>query len=590
MSRYIFEVSWEVANKVGGIYTVISSKAKYVKERYGENYFVIGPYLGAKNESEFHFLNPPEKFQDCLDNLIAKGVIVYYGEWLIEGRPKGFLIDFRKYLFDVNSFKYELWLKYQIDSLRTGQDYDEPLAWSRGIYDFISELVKNEEFKYSIFHFHEWLSGFALLFSSDLPIIKIFTTHATVLGRTLSSNNIHFWENLDKLNPEEEAYKYGVEAKHLVEKASAQKADFFTTISQITKEEAEVILKRKVDFVLPNGLDLSRFLTFEEISAKHRINKSILQEFILYFFSPYFKNQCPIKNSLIFFTSGRKEIVNKGFDVLLQALGLLNKKLKEEKSEVDVYFFFFVPDEIIDVNREVLNNLITYKSLEEFLKNIQGEIFSRILHQIVHQKEIEIEKIFSLEEKTEIERIIKKISTHNKPPLSTHVLREDNELLKLAYQNNLLNLEEDKVKIIFYPIYLNSADGFLNLNYYDAINGCHLGVFPSYYEPWGYTPLETLGAGVMTITTDMTGFANYLEEKRLITKDNPGIWILRRKNRKNEEVVKDLFQLLYKITKMKRSERIQNKYEARILASHFSWEKLIVNYFDLYETAWQKFK
>jgi hypothetical protein len=193
MSRYIFEVSWEVANKVGGIYTVLSSKAKYIKKRYGDFYFLIGPYLGAKNEAEFHFLKPPENFEPIINDLYAKGVMVYYGEWLIEGRPKVFLIDFSKYLSQVNYLKYELWVKFQIDSLRTGDDYNYPLAWSRAVSDFIEEISKREEFKYSIFHFHEWLSGFALLFSLDLPIIKIFMTHATVVGRTLSSLNFDIW-------------------------------------------------------------------------------------------------------------------------------------------------------------------------------------------------------------------------------------------------------------------------------------------------------------------------------------------------------------------------------------------------------------
>jgi len=162
-------------------------------------------------------------------------------------------------------------------------------------------------------------------------------------------------------------------------------------------------------------------------------------------------------------------------------------------------------------------------------------------------------------------------------------LSENNEFIKLFKQEGLLNKEDDKVKVLLYPIYLNPADGFLNLNYYEAINGCHLGVFPSYYEPWGYTPLETLAAGVMTITSDLTGFANYLEEKRLIKKDFPGIWILKRKGKKSEEVIQDLAEIMIEIVKMKRIERIQNKYEAKVLASHFDWEEMIKHYFEMYD-------
>jgi glycogen(starch) synthase len=589
MSRYIFEVSWEVANKVGGIYTVLSSKAKYIKKRYGDFYFLIGPYLGAKNEAEFHFLKPPENFEPIINDLYAKGVMVYYGEWLIEGRPKVFLIDFSKYLTQVNYLKYELWVKFQIDSLRTGDDYNYPLAWSRAVSDFIEEVSKREEFKYSIFHFHEWLSGFALLFSLDLPIIKIFMTHATVVGRTLSSLNFDIWGKLKEIDPLAKAYEHSIEAKHMVEKRSAEKADYFVTISQVVKEEAEIILGRKVDFILPNGFDLSRFPTFEEISSEHRKNKNIILEFLLYLFTPYFKKHCPVENSLIFFTSGRKEIVNKGFDIIIKALSILNEKMKEENISKNIFFFFFVPDEIKDVNHEILNNLIVYKSLEEYFESIKNEINSKILHSLLHKNyNLTLEHIFSSEELLEIQRILNQIKASENVPLSTHILSENNEFIKLFREEGLLNKEEDKVKVLLYPIYLSPADGFLNLNYYEAINGCHLGVFPSYYEPWGYTPLESLAAGVMTITSDLTGFANYLEEKRLIKRDFPGIWILRRRGRKNEEAAKDLAQMMMEIVKMKRIERIQNKYEARVLASHFDWEEMVKNYFEMYEKIIKK--
>jgi len=584
MSKYIFEVSWEVANKVGGIYTVLSSKAKYVKKKYGDFYYLIGPYLGAKNESEFHFLKPPEIFETIINSLYTKGIVVYYGEWLIEGRPKTFLIDCSKYLAQVNYLKYELWVKFQIDSLRTHDDYNYPLAWSRAVSDFIEELSKKEEFKYSIFHFHEWLSGFSLLFSLDFPIIKIFMTHATVLGRTLSSLNFDLWERIKEIDSLGKAYEYGVEAKHMVEKRATEKADYFVTVSQIVKEEAENILGRNVDFILPNGFDLSRFPTFEEISNQHRKNKNVILEFLLYLFTPYYRSHCSIENSLIFFTSGRKEIINKGFDVIIKSLGLLNKRLKEESVDKSVFFFFFVPDEIKDINHEILNNLIVYKSLEEYFESIKNEINSKILHSLLHKNHnLTLEHLFSSEAILEIQRILNQIKTLKEAPLSTHILSENNEFIKLFKQEGLLNKEDDKVKVLLYPIYLNPADGFLNLNYYEAINGCHLGVFPSYYEPWGYTPLETLAAGVMTITSDLTGFANYLEEKRLIKRDFPGIWILKRKGKKSEEVIQDLAEIMIEIVKMKRIERIQNKYEAKVLASHFDWEEMIKHYFEMYD-------
>jgi glycogen(starch) synthase len=584
MSKYIFEISWEIANKVGGIYTVLSSKAKYLKDFYGKNYFVIGPYLREKSQSDFRILSVPKEFEEIIDNLQKQGIIVYYGEWLVEGYPHGFLIDFQKFLHEINSVKYELWQKFAIDSLRTGKDYDEPVAWSKAVSLFIKELVKKDEFQNSIFHFHEWLAGTSLLLANEIKQKKIFTTHATILGRTLASAGINFWSEISTLDPLKLAYDFNIEAKYLIEKNSAKFADILTTISTITAFEVECFLKRKVDAILPNGIDLSKFPTFEEIATQHRKNKNLILNFILYFFSPYFQKSCSVKNSLIFFLSGRKEIKNKGFDIALLALGRLNQLLKEKNLNLNIYVFVFVPDEIIDVNHHILENLITYRGLENYLDELGDEIRSRLLHSLIHQRPITGEKLFDQEESLEIQKILGKIKKGRETPLSTHIVSENNEFLQLFHRAGLLNKEEDKVKVIFYPIYLSSTDGFLNLNYYDAINGCHLGIFPSFYEPWGYTPLETLAAGVMAIITDLTGFASYIEENKLLTKETPGLWILKRRNKTDEEVIQELTETFFKIATMERAERIQNKYEARRLASHFDWRELVKNYIKLYES------
>ncbi len=578
MSKYLFEISWEVGNKIGGIYTVLSSKAGYIKNHYGKNYFVVGPYLGAKSHNDFRILEPSGEFKEIINNLQKRGLIIYYGEWLVNGLPNGFLIDFQKYLHEINSIKYELWEKFGIDSLRTSRDYDEPVAWSKAVSEFIKELIKMG-CRDSIFHFHEWLSGATILFLKDYNLKTIFTTHATVLGRTLAGIGINFWE--EYIDPQKIAYDLGIEAKHGIEKYSAKFSKILTTISYLTAWEVEKFLGRKADNILPNGIDLKKFPTFEEIATQHQKNKSRILDFILYFFSPYFKKHCPVQNSLIFFISGRKEIKNKGFDITLLALGQLNKTLKNKNINKNIYLFVFVPQEFIDIDHSVLENLITYQSLEHYLENLSKEIHSRILHFLIHQKPIK--DIFNNEEILEIRKILSRIKIGKEIPKSTHLLNPANEFLDLLKKAGLNNAEEDKVKVILYPIYLNSADGFLNLDYYEAVNGSHLGIFPSFYEPWGYTPLETLAGGVMAVTSDLTGFASYIKEKGLLSFEHPGLFILERKGRKESEVIDDLTEIFLKIVLMSRSERIQNKYEARRLASHFDWEELIKNYLNVYE-------
>jgi len=583
MSKYIFEISWEIANKVGGIYTVLASKAKFLKDIYGRNYFVIGPFIEGKSEIDFKILPLPDEFKNVYERLKDKQINLYYGEWLVEGYPNGFLLDFKKSLQEINSLKYDLWHNFGIDSLRTGIDYDEPVAWSKSVAEFIKLISQDPKFENSIFHFHEWLSGVALLLNNSIKQKKVFTTHATVLGRAIAGAGIDFWPEISNLDPLKTAYQFNVEAKHLIEKNSAKFCDVLTTVSNITSLEVECFLSRKVDKILPNGIDLGKFPTFEEISMSHQKNKEAILKFILYMFSPYSEKSCPTRNSLIFFISGRKEIKNKGFDIAIKSLGYLNQILKTKSIETNIYTFIFVPDQIIDVNHDLLENLTTYKALEDYLFELQDEIQSRLLHTLIHKKEIDSNKLIDKNELLEIQKILNKIRKETTPPVSTHILSKDNEFLNLLEKAELKNQADDKVKVILYPIYLSSTDGFLNLNYHEAVNGSHLGIFPSFYEPWGYTPLETLAAGVMAITTDLTGFSSYIQENKLLSKENPGLFIIKRKNKSEKEIINDLVNKLFKIVTMSRSERIQNKYEARRLASYFDWKDLIKKYLEVYE-------
>jgi glycogen(starch) synthase len=582
MEPILIEISWEVANKVGGIYTVLKEKARYIQEKFKNNYYLIGPFLPNKSFSDFSALPIPYEFEPIIDEVKKFGIDVYYGEWLIESRPKCFLIDYTRFLENINNLKYELWAKYRIDSLRTGDDYNHPIAWCKAVSIFLKCFLDKVPNKI-ILHLHEWLSGSVILFE-NLQTPSIFTTHATVLGRSMAESGLEFWEHLSIMNPDEEAYKFAVEAKHMVEKMSARKATFFTVISRVLAIEAEHILGRKPDFILPNGIDISKFPTIEEISYAHRVNREIIREFILYFFSPYYRVE--LKNSLFYFISGRKEIKNKGIDIFIRSLSELNKKLTD--SDPNIFAFIFVPSEVIDVDHSIFHNLTVYRNLEEKIEDLVPEIKSRLVHFLIHKEKISSETLFSKEEFLEIQKIIKQLKTDSKFPISTHILNPQDEILQLLLSVGLDNRPENKVKVIYYPIYLHRGDGFLNLDYNEAIIGCHVGVFPSFYEPWGYTPLESAISGVITITTDLTGFSDYLQTITYFDKEYPGIYIIERKNKRGAEVVEELSEVLLKIARFSKAERVQNKLEARRLASLCSWDNLISNYFDLYSAALQR--
>jgi glycogen(starch) synthase len=212
-----------------------------------------------------------------------------------------------------------------------------------------------------------------------------------------------------------------------------------------------------------------------------------------------------------------------------------------------------------------------------------------LLHILIHEEKLSLENLFEESEILQITSTVKKLKRNKPAPLSTHILPPNDEILKLCQSSGLNNKEDDAVKVIIYPIYLSQLDGFLNLSYYDAINGFHLGIFPSFYEPWGYTPLETLASGVMAITSDLSGFGCYVHNKNLLSDVNPGLWILKRRNLKDEEVVDNLSKLLIDIIMMPRKDRIQNKYEARKLASYFDWKEMFGNYLTLYDLVKKKY-
>ena len=270
-----FEVSWEICNKVGGIYTVIKSKVAQMMKQY-KRLYMVGPYVAKKAAAEFQQMPPPDNLKVIFEELKKEGIECYFGQWIVKGKPSTILIDFSKFMQHKDGIKSHLWDKFKIDSLSAGGDYDEPLVWSWAVGKLLEKISSSWGCPQMVGQFHEWLSGSALIYLKDkgLPVATVFTTHATILGRTLAGSERPLYDILDKIDPDQEAKNYGVAAKHGVEKVSAQQADVFTTVSAITGLEAEYILGRKPDHLLPNGLDFDKLPDLEEIPTKHAVYKN----------------------------------------------------------------------------------------------------------------------------------------------------------------------------------------------------------------------------------------------------------------------------------------------------------------------------
>ena len=574
----LFEVSWEVCNKVGGIYTVIRSKASRIVEKYKSGYIAVGPYFPNQIVGQFQEELPDKHVKETFEELKHEGIICHYGKWMIEGNPNVILVDFASYKSKINDVKRELWDEYKIDSLRAGYDYDEPITWAFAAGILLQKLSSKLLGQKIVAQFHEWLAGAGLLYlkKSNAKIATVFTTHATILGRTLASSGVDLYNVWDKIHPEQEAYKYGVEAKYLIEKNSAAYADMFTTVSEITGMEAQYLLKKKPDMILPNGLDISKFPTFEEIAIKHKLQRDKIREFMLYYFFPYYTFDP--KETLIYFTAGRYEFHDKGIDIYIKSLGELNERLKKTNSQKTIIAFILVPANYRNVKVEIIENKTNYQDIKDALEEVKEDVIKNIIYSFVSSRKSQMESLFEQELIDEMKRKVARFVKRGAPPLSTHDLYDENDItMRTLRECGLLNREEDRVKIINYPIYMSGADGLLNLTHYEAMQGSHLGVFPSYYEPWGYTPLEAGALGVVSVTTDLAGFGRYIC-KECTQGDDAGIYVLKRLNKKDDEVIKQLSDVMFDFANLSREVRVLNKMQARKVASQADW-KLFVNYY-----------
>jgi len=571
------EVSFEVANKVGGIHQVLKSKAGEMQKQYGDNYITVGFYNEEKATEEFA---PREdhNLTQIFEKLEEKGIKCYYGVWSIPEDPKCILVDATEMEKPIDEIKKELWEEYGINSINAGQDFDEPVKWSYAVAELVKELKKNMEGE-TVLQAHEWLSGPAIL-KSDLP--SVFTTHATVLGRTLSSSDYDLVEAVEKDDISQKlAEKKEVESKHQVEKASAEQADVFTTVSKNTGQEAEAVLNVKPDKILPNGFNVEDFPSLEELSYQHKEKKETVKEFLRAYFKPYYDVDLD-NDPRILFTSGRYEYHNKGLDVFIESLSKINKREGD-----DVFVFILVPSDIKQQKMEVVENVSLYKELESYIDSIMPDLKKKLLNEITSGQDAE--KRLDLVEKGENE--LKSLQENfrakqgDKPPVSAFDLNyPEDEILTALYQNGIRNREDDRVKVVFYPTYLSVGDRMLSMSYNDFLVASSAGIFPSYYEPWGYTPVETAANGALSVTTDMAGFGKFLLENTE-EENRKGIKILERENKTEEEAAEQLSDVLEEFLSYSKTEITERKHNARRLAQLTSWEKLSKNYLEAHKMA-----
>ena len=544
---YIFESSWEVCNKVGGIYTVLSTRAKTLQEAHQDKVIFIGPGLWKRQDGNYtkeespYFREDSSLLADWQWEAKENGLQVRVGRWMVPGEPIAILVDFVPYFEKKNEIYGWLWENYGVDSLHAYGDYDEA-----SMFSYAAALVVESFYNFNlcikdnvIYHANEWMCGLgALYIHNKLPQIgTIFTTHATSIGRSIAGNMKPLYDYLFAYNGDQMAGELNMESKHSIEKQTAHYVDCFTTVSDITAKECVELLDKPVDVVLPNGFDDSFVPSAAQFTRKRKAARKRLLDVANALLGEQLDD-----DTLIISTSGRYEFRNKGIDVFVEAM---NRLLREKDLKKKIVAFIEVPGWVGEPRKDLQERLNSKKTYDTPLE----------VPQVTHW---------------------------------LHNMSHDNVLGMLKYFD-MHNRKDERVKVIFLPCYLDGKDGIVNMTYYDIVLGNDLCIYPSYYEPWGYTPLEAVAFKVPCITTDLAGFglwANSVFGKYGEIED--GVKVIRRTDYNYSEVadiIKDTVAAFSAFTKKQVDEA---RKKAGELSKKALWCEFIKYYEEAYDMALRK--
>ncbi|ODQ79443.1 glycosyltransferase family 3 protein [Babjeviella inositovora NRRL Y-12698] len=584
-NHLLFEVATEVANRVGGIYSVLKSKAPITVAEYRERYTLIGPLNQASAAVEVEELPvTDEKIKVTLDSMSERGVRWLYGRWLIEGAPRVLLFDVGSASSHLDEWKTDMWEMAGIPTPEHDPESNNAILLGYLVAWFLGELVYNDRERAVICHCHEWLAGVALPLcrKRKIDVTTVFTTHATLLGRYLCAGSVDFYNNLANFDVDAEAGKRGIYHRYCIERAAAHSADVFTTVSHITAYESEHLLKRKPDGVLPNGLNVAKFSAAHEFQNLHANSKEKINEFVRgHFYGHY---DFDLENTLYFFIAGRYEYRNKGADFFIESLARLNHRLKELGSKMTVVAFIIMPAATQSYTVETLKGQAVIKQLEGTIREVQTSIGRRLFehcarHQPQGQELPTLDELVRPADRVLLKRRVFALKRDSLPPVVTHNMADDanDPILNQVRRVKLFNAPEDRVKVIFHPEFLNANNPILSLDYEDFVRGTHLGVFPSYYEPWGYTPAECTVMGVPSITTNLSGFGCYMEDL-IENSSDYGIYIVDRRMKSVDESIDQLTTQMLDFTKKTRRQRINQRNRTERLSDLLDWKRMGLEY------------
>lgn len=538
--NYIFETSWEVCNKVGGIYTVLSSRAKTLKDNYQDQLVFIGPDL-KQPTANVDFKEDAKLFPAWKKAAANFGVKCRIGRWMVPGEPVAVLVDFEPFFEQKNNIYAQAWELFSVDSIRAYGDYDEASMFSYAAARFAEAVVSNciEQQAKVIYQAHEWMSGLGMLFlKKQLPrVATIFTTHATSIGRSIAGNNKQLYAYFEGYNGDQMARELHMDAKHSIEKQSALQADCFTTVSSFTDRECKQLLDKAADVVLPNGFE-NDFVPNR--SAFTKVRREARKQ-ILKVAGALTGCEMP-DDTLIVSTSGRNDYRCKGFDVFLESMAQLRAQLNEANSEQQVLALIEVPCWLKGPRADLQDRL---KSKQKATMPLPNPVITHDLHNL-----------------------------------------NDDRIVQEIWKLGLKNLPTDKVKVLLVPCYLEGNDGIFNMAYYHLLAANDLALYPSYYEPWGYTPLESCAFHTPCVTTDLSGFGQWVDNVLGHSGElKDGVCVIHRTDGNFYEVAQKMCAVVHEMFLLTTKERTEVRNKAAKLANKAQWKHFIKFYYQAYDFA-----
>lgn len=595
----LVEVAWEVCNQVGGIYTVIRSKVPATMQGWDDRYCLLGPYFANQAQGEFEAYDDyqlstlSDPFARAVRRMRQLGYDICLGVWLVTGRPRTVLLNPYQAYPMLGQIKYDLWDHHRIPS----PDNDDLLHQVEA-FGYLSKIflqvlaAEKEEEQQVVAHFHEWMTGVAIpaLRRDQTPVHLVFTTHATLLGRYLAMNDPNFYDHLMQVDWLPEARHFNIEPAVTIERAAAHGAHVFTTVSELTVRECIYLLDRIPDAVLPNGLNIERFVAGHEFQNLHQQYKSKIHEFVMaHFFQSY---SFDLDKTLYLFTSGRYEYHNKGFDLTLEALARLNYRLQQSGLEGNVVMFFITKRPFTSINPLILQNRAILDEVQETCEAIERQVGEKLFYAAAASTDHRLPDLSSMVDdywKLRYRRTLQSWKTSSLPSVITHNLIDDqkDDILNFVRKAGLINHQHDRVKIVYHPDFVSPTSPLFGMEYGQFVRGCHLGVFPSYYEPWGYTPLECVARGVPAITSDLSGFGDYVMQN-VDAHEDKGIYVVQRQEKSFDESAEELTEMMWNFVLLTRRERIMQRNNVESNAEIFDWKNLRIYYDRAYTLALER--